>query len=55
MAGPHAEPLLFGVSSREPGVLAAVAIAMLLVSAIACGLPAWRAARVDPSETLRAD
>jgi ABC-type lipoprotein release transport system permease subunit len=31
-------------------------IALLLtVSAIACSAPAWRAARVDPSVTLRAE
>jgi len=55
VAAPYARALLFGVSPRDPRILAGVAIAMLLVSAVACGLPAWRAARVDPNETLRAE
>lgn len=55
IAASRAETLLFGVSAREPAVLATTIVAMLIVSAAACGLPAWRAARVDPNETLRAD
>ena len=54
-AAGRAEGLLFGVSPHDPGVLAGVGAAMLLVSAVACGVPAWRAARVDPNETLRAE
>ena len=54
-AAGRAESLLFGVSPHDPWVLAAVAGAMLLVSTLACGLPAWRAARVDPNETLRTE
>lgn len=55
VAASRAESLLFGVSAREPLVLAAVIVAMLGVSLAASGIPAWRIARVDPSETLRAD
>lgn len=54
-AAGRAEDLLFGVSPHDPRVLAGVAAAVLLVSTAACGLPAWRAARVDPNETLRAE
>ncbi|HUG41787.1 MAG TPA: ADOP family duplicated permease [Longimicrobiales bacterium] len=49
------ESLLFGVSPRDPRVLAGVAILALGVSAAASGLPAWRATRVDPNEVLRAE
>lgn len=47
--------LLFGVSRLDS--LAYVSVIALLggVSAIACALPAWRAAQVDPSITLRAE
>ena len=55
LLAPFARDLLFGVSPRDPWVMAAVAIAMLSVSAVACWLPAWRASRVDPNETLRAE
>ena len=47
--------LLFGVSRLDP-VTYLGAIALLAgVSAIACRVPAWRAARVDPANTLRAE
>ncbi|MGH2584413.1 MAG: FtsX-like permease family protein, partial [Dehalococcoidia bacterium] len=53
IAGRRAEDLLFGVSPREPLVLAGVALVTLVVAIIASGLPAWRAARVGPNEALR--
>jgi ABC-type antimicrobial peptide transport system permease subunit len=49
------EPLLFRVSARDPLALAVVALAMLVVAVIASGIPAWRAAAADPSESLRSD
>jgi predicted permease len=49
------EPLLFRVSARDPFALAVVALAMLVVAVIASGIPAWRAAAADPSESLRSD
>jgi hypothetical protein len=49
------EPLLFRVSARDPLTLSAVALAMLVVAFAACGIPAWRAAASDPSESLRSD
>jgi predicted permease len=51
----RAAPLLFQVSPRDPVILAAVAAGVLVVSVAASGIPAWRAARVDPSDTLRAE
>jgi predicted permease len=47
--------LLFGVAPTDPATLAAVVLTILLVAALACGLPAWRASRLDPHAVLRAD
>jgi putative ABC transport system permease protein len=47
--------LLFGVSRLDPLTYLGVALLLGLVSLIACALPAWRAARVDPAITLRAE
>jgi putative ABC transport system permease protein len=47
--------LLFGVSRLDPGTYAAVIFVLAGVSAVACWIPASRAARVDPSITLRAE
>jgi hypothetical protein len=46
--------LLFGVSRLDPVTYLSVVAVVLGVSGIACWLPAWRAARVDPVITLRA-
>ena len=47
--------LLFGVGRVDPTTYGGVVALLLGVSAIACWFPAWRAARVDPSITLRAE
>ena len=47
--------LLFGVSERDPVTYAGVTGALLGVAAIACWIPARRAAQVDPAITLRAE
>jgi putative ABC transport system permease protein len=47
--------LLFDVSTLDAATYAAVTVLLLGIAAIACWLPASRAARVDPSITLRAD
>jgi ABC-type antimicrobial peptide transport system permease subunit len=49
------ESLLYGVTPRDPGVLAATALALFAVALMACWLPARRAARINPVETLRAN
>jgi ABC-type antimicrobial peptide transport system permease subunit len=45
--------LLFGVSPTDPVVLGSVALVTIAASVAASCIPAWRAARVDPLESLR--
>lgn len=45
--------LLFGVSTLDLKAYAGVVILLVVVSGIACAVPAWRAASVDPARTLR--
>jgi putative ABC transport system permease protein len=47
--------LLLGVGPADPISYAAAAVVMALAVLLACGLPAWRAARVDPMRALRCD
>jgi putative ABC transport system permease protein len=47
--------MLFGVSRLDPMTYLAVIALLGVVSVIACSVPAWRAARVDPASTLRAE
>jgi putative ABC transport system permease protein len=47
--------LLFGISRLDPATYFGVAAVLTLVAALACATPAWRASRVDPSITLRAE
>jgi putative ABC transport system permease protein len=46
---------LFEISPLEPRVLLSMAALLLIVSALACLVPAWRATRADPIEALRAE
>jgi putative ABC transport system permease protein len=47
--------LLFGVGAADPISYVTAAVVMALSVFIACGLPAWRAARVDPTAALRSE
>lgn len=48
------EGLLFGVEPADPATLLGATAALLAAAALACFLPARRATRIDPVETLRA-
>jgi predicted permease len=49
------DSLLYGVSRRDPATFGAVAALMVVVGLVATAVPAWRATRVDPVTTLRAE
>jgi putative ABC transport system permease protein len=52
---PRMGELLYETSPWDPAVLGAAACALIAVAALASGIPAWRAARVDPNDALRAE
>jgi putative ABC transport system permease protein len=45
--------MLFGISPVDAGTYLAVVALVGIVAAVACALPAWRAAHVDPAAMLR--
>ena len=45
--------LLFEVPPHDVGTLAAAAAVLTAAALLACALPAWRAARIDPAQALR--
>ncbi len=45
--------LLYGLAPRDPATLIGAAVTLAAVGAVAGGLPAWRASRIDPAEVLR--
>jgi putative ABC transport system permease protein len=47
--------LLFGVQPTDAATIVSVAATIVVVAAIACALPAWRASRLDPNVVLRDD
>jgi putative ABC transport system permease protein len=47
--------LLFGVSPLDLATYLGMLLLLLAVSGAACWLPAWRASRIDPAITLRAE
>jgi ABC-type antimicrobial peptide transport system permease subunit len=47
--------ILYGTSPADPLMYAGAVIVLLLVTFVASAIPAWRAARLDPVQALRAD
>lgn len=47
--------MLFGLTMADPFTYGAAAALLLAVALLAAAVPAWRAARVDPTEALRTD
>jgi putative ABC transport system permease protein len=47
--------LLFGITARDPGTFGAVTAVLAASALLACLVPAWRASRIDPAVTLRAE
>ncbi len=49
------EALLYGVAATDSLTFAVVTALVLGVAILAAALPAWRATRIDPVKSLRAD
>ena len=49
------QSMLYGTRPLDPAIFAAVAATLLLVAALACLVPAWRASRIDPMQALRTE
>jgi ABC-type antimicrobial peptide transport system permease subunit len=47
--------MLYDTRPLDPSVFAVVAAILLLVAAMACMAPAWRASRLDPMQALRTE
>ncbi len=47
--------LLYGVAPTDVVTFAVVTVLLLGVAALATAVPAWRATRIDPVKTLRAE
>jgi ABC-type antimicrobial peptide transport system permease subunit len=45
--------MLYGTQPLDPAVFTVVAAMLVLVAALACMVPAWRASRLDPMQALR--
>ncbi|MBK5299426.1 MAG: ABC transporter permease [Vicinamibacteria bacterium] len=53
--GRFMESLLFGVGATDPLTFTAIPLALALVALMACYVPARRAARIDPTVSLRSE
>jgi predicted permease len=55
LLGRFVASLLYGVTTRDPVSLVGAIVVLSLCAVAACLVPAWKAARVDPMEALRAE
>jgi ABC-type antimicrobial peptide transport system permease subunit len=53
LLAPRIQPLLFETSARDPLTFGIIATVLVLAGIAASGVPAWRAARIDPNRVLR--
>jgi putative ABC transport system permease protein len=53
LAGQYLTAQLYGVNPRDPWILGGVATLFSVVALVACLLPSWRAANLDPIQALR--
>ena len=49
------QSMLYGTEALDPAVFVAVSATLLMVAALACLVPAWRASRLDPMQALRTE
>jgi putative ABC transport system permease protein len=49
------QSMLYRTRPLDPAIFAAVAAILLVVTALACLVPAWRASRIDPMQALRTE
>jgi putative ABC transport system permease protein len=49
------QTLLVGVRATDPATFAAIVVLFIVVAVAACGIPAYRASRLDPLVALRTD
>jgi ABC-type lipoprotein release transport system permease subunit len=49
------ESMLYQTQTLDPAVFVLVSLALFLVAAAACLIPAWRASRLDPMVALRSE
>ena len=47
------QSMLYNTRPLDPAVYAVVTVTLLMVAALACMIPAWRASRLDPMQALR--
>jgi len=55
VAGRVVAPYLYGIAPNDPLVFVGVGLSLMIVTAVASAIPAWSAARLNPSVVLRSD